>query len=115
MRMLRLNWRTTVRVGRAALIGVALWAAAVRSAGSGGPGFAALMGGSGQDYAAAVAADALGSVYIAGQTYSPDFPVTPGALQTQPGGSSDAFVAKFAPDGTLLWSTYLGGSGDDVA
>jgi len=25
----------------------------------------------------------------------------------------DGFVAKYAPDGTLLWSTYLGGSGDD--
>jgi hypothetical protein len=30
-------------------------------------------------------------------------------------GASDAFVAKFAPDGTLLWSTYLGGCCDDWA
>jgi uncharacterized protein (TIGR03437 family) len=75
------------------------------------------MGGIGQDYAAAVATDPQGNVYVAGLTYSPDFPVTPGALQTKIGtvGTSDAFVAKFAPDGALLWSTYLGGCCDDWA
>jgi len=83
------------------------------------------MGGSGQDYAAAVASDAAGNTYIAGLTYSPDLRVTAGAFQTRLAGNwslavpnsiaSDAFVAKFAPDGTLLWSTFLGGGGDDYA
>ena len=70
-----------------------------------------------QDYAAAVATDAQGNVYVAGLTYSPDFRVTAAALQSKIGsvGASDAFVAKFAPDGTLLWSTYLGGCCDDWA
>ena len=45
-----------------------------------------------------------------GQTYSSSFPVTPGAYQTTLGGESDAFVSKFSALGTVLWSTYLGGS-----
>jgi uncharacterized protein (TIGR03437 family) len=90
-----------------------------------GARFAVVLGGSGQDYAASVASDASGNTYIAGLTYSPDFPVTPGAFQTIIGGNgtlanpdsiaSDAFVAKFGPDGALLWSTFLGGSADDYA
>jgi uncharacterized protein (TIGR03437 family) len=94
---------------------VALWT--IAAAHAAGPGFSAILGGSGQDYAASVATDSKGNIYVAGLTYSPDFPVTPGALQTKIGtvGTSDAFVAKFAPDGTLLWSTYLGGCCDDWA
>jgi hypothetical protein len=90
---------------------VALWA--IAAANAAGPGWAAILGGT--DYAAAVTTDPQGSVYVAGSTSSLDFPVTPGALQTKIGGSSDAFVAKFTPDGVLLWSTYLGGCFDDWA
>ena len=90
-----------------------------------GTNFAAVFGGSGQDYAASVASDSAGNTYIAGLTYSPDLPVTPGAFQSTMGGNytlanpssiqSDAFVAKFSPTGTLIWATFLGGSGDDYA
>jgi hypothetical protein len=102
---------------------VALWATAAADAA--GPGFSAVLGGSGQDYAAAVATDAQGNAYIAGLTYSPDFPVTAGAFQTKLAGNgslanpsaiaSDAFVAKLASDGTVLWCTFLGGSANDYA
>src|SRR5579872_3828927 len=101
---------------------VAMWATPAHAT---GPAFVAQLGGSGLDYAASVATDSAGNIYVAGLTYSPDFRTTPGAFQTRIGGNgtlsdpssiaSDAFVAKFAPDGTLVWSTFLGGSGADYA
>ncbi|MBZ5728587.1 MAG: SBBP repeat-containing protein [Acidobacteriia bacterium] len=75
------------------------WAVALLTIGTAdaaGAGFAAILGGSGQDYGASVATDSQGNVYVAGLTYSPDFRVTSNALQTKLGGGSDAFVAKFA-------------------
>lgn len=67
--------------------------------------------------ARALAFDAAGRVVVVGQANSPDFPTTPGAYApTQPGPLTvDAFVAKLDVDGTLLWSTYLGGTDDDYA
>ena len=55
-----------------------------------------------------------GQVYVVGGTWSSDFPVR-GALQPVHGGLSDAFVASFDSSGTLLFSTFLGGSEVDVA
>lgn len=80
-----------------------------------GADFATTLGGSGQDYALAVTSDAQGNTYLAGLTYSPDFPVTPQAVQTKFGQTCDAFVAKIGPDGKVVWSTYLGGILDDWA
>lgn len=58
-----------------------------------------------------------GTVYVAGDTSSPDFPTTPGAYQRQLGGRYDAFLARFDLAGggnaDLLYSTYLGGRGTD--
>ena len=81
--------------------------------------YGSYLGGSYQDEGSAVAVDAYGMAYITGGTYSRDFPVTPGAYQTGPQGppgTGDGFVAKFNPaasSNTLLYSTYLGGSGND--
>jgi hypothetical protein len=75
--------------------------------------FSTYLGGSGDDRAAGLALDANANIYITGSTTSTDFP-TVNAIQPNPGGGSDAFVAKLTPDGsTLLYSTYLGGSGDE--
>jgi hypothetical protein len=72
--------------------------------------YSTYLGGSGTDQAKGVAVDANGSPYVTGFTDSPDFPITEGNY----GGSRDAFVTKFTPDGSnLLYSTYLGGSQRD--
>ncbi len=56
-----------------------------------------------------VAVDAQGNIYVVGSTYSPDFPTTAGVLGPSFGGTSDAFIVKLSPSGTVLWSTFLGG------
>jgi hypothetical protein len=56
-----------------------------------------------------------GSYYIAGVTFSQDLPTTAGAYRRSPIGGWDTYVAKFDRHGTLVYSTYLGGAGDDFA
>jgi len=78
--------------------------------------YATYLGGSSDDEAYAVATDSSGNAYVTGYTASVDFPATSGAYKTaNQGGASDVFVAKFSPTGTLVYATYLGGSGDDTA
>lgn len=78
--------------------------------------FSTLLGGSGGDNFLMPSVDAEGNIWVVGNTSSRDFPVTPDALQTRfGGGSEDAAVARFSPDGTrLLYATYLGGRGDEM-
>ncbi len=62
-----------------------------------------------------IAVDAAGDAYVVGQTDATDFPVTPDALQATYGGSGDVFVTELNPTGSsLVFSTYLGGSGGDA-
>ena len=79
--------------------------------------YSTYVGGSGNDQASSVAVDSSGDAYIAGVTFSTDFPTTAGVLQTTnlsvPTGDGTAFVTKVNPTATaLLYSTYLGGSAD---
>jgi hypothetical protein len=62
----------------------------------------------------AIAADAAGNAYVAGYTWSTDFP-TASPFQNSNQGEYDAFVAKLNPDGVLVFSSYLGGKTIDVA
>ncbi len=71
------------------------------------------LGGSADDTPSDVAVDASGNVVIAGTTSSSDFPTTAG-LDTSAAGT-DAFVSMLSSSGALVWSTYLGGAGVDVA
>jgi photosystem II stability/assembly factor-like uncharacterized protein len=75
--------------------------------------YSTYLGGAGSNGAESVAVDASGNTYVTGSTTSATFPTTAGAYQAASGGGRDAFVAKFAKDGTLIYSTYLGGSGAD--
>jgi len=72
--------------------------------------YATYIGGTSWDHGTTLAVDAAGSVTVAGETYSQDFPRV-NAHQTEFGGGYvDAFVAKLAPAGTaFVYSTLLGG------
>jgi hypothetical protein len=78
--------------------------------------YSTYVGGNNLDESYAVAVDATGAAYIAGYTYG-NFPTTAGVYDTTyNGGSADAFVTKLNPAGTaLVYSTYIGGSGIDIA
>jgi beta-propeller repeat-containing protein len=90
--------------------------------------FLSYLGGSDDDVAYGVAIDSTGKVYVAGQTASPDFPVTSGVFQATcgtdgkcnaSGGNTvdDAFVSAITSGNTpaFVYSTYLGGENKDDA
>lgn len=83
--------------------------------------FSTFLGGSNEDAGRAITLDSSGNIYIAGNTGSTDFPVTQGALQTnfKTGNNAypdHAFVTKLSADGSaLIYSTLLGGTGQDQA
>jgi hypothetical protein len=79
-----------------------------------GLAFSTYLGGNGADSANAVALDTLGNIYVAGETTSSNFPVL-NPFQFGPGGGNDAFVSKLSSSGARLYSTYLGGIGNDRA
>jgi Beta-propeller repeat/HYDIN/CFA65/VesB-like, Ig-like domain len=86
--------------------------------------YSTYLGGTDYNYAMGIAVDSSGYTYITGYTSSVDFPVVGGVQGILSGGSCDtevnttpcfdAFVSKLNPQGTgLVYSTYLGGTGDD--
>ena len=77
--------------------------------------YATFLGGSNFEEALGIKVDSSGNAYVTGYTFSNNFPTTAGALKTSFGaGSIHAFVAKLNNTGTaFLYSTYLGGSGED--
>jgi hypothetical protein len=76
--------------------------------------YSTYLGGSVNEYGYGIAVDAAGAVYVAGITSSPNFP-TKNAVKTTLGANADGFVTKLAANGSsLMYSTYLGGSGEDM-
>ncbi|MBP8823791.1 MAG: gliding motility-associated C-terminal domain-containing protein [Flavobacteriales bacterium] len=80
------------------------------------------VGGIGDDQVLSVATDPFGHVYVAGRTtdgllLGNDTTGNSGLTYQHNfgGGASDAFLAKIAPQGAVLWCTYFGGAGDDEA
>ncbi|MEP7290088.1 MAG: SBBP repeat-containing protein [Chloroflexota bacterium] len=76
--------------------------------------YSTYLGSSNYDISIGIAVDSSGSAYVVGTTNSAGFPTTAGAFQTV-SGSYDAFATKLNTTGTaLLYSTFLGGGGDDI-
>ncbi len=77
--------------------------------------YSTFLGGSGGDNGLGIAVDQKGNAYVTGNTFAPDFPTKNPLQPTSGGGNEDAFVAKLNPEGSaLVYSTYLGGSSNDV-
>ncbi|MGB3509697.1 MAG: SBBP repeat-containing protein [Microcoleaceae cyanobacterium] len=79
--------------------------------------YSTLIGGNNSDRGNGIAVDIAGNTYITGDTTSVDFP-TLNAIQPDFNGggvvfNNDAFVTKLDQNGTILWSTYFGGSNDE--
>ena len=74
--------------------------------------YSTYVGGSGDDQASGIAVDSTGSVYLAGYTDSPNFPLS--TLGSPASGSTHVFVAKLDPTGSnLVYADYIGGNSQD--
>ncbi len=82
------------------------------AAGGSGLVYSTYLGGTVFDCASSIAIDGSGNAYVTGDTYSADFPVTPGCFQGKfKSTQGNAFVTEIAPGGVgLVYSTFLGGS-----
>src|SRR6185369_9407504 len=69
--------------------------------------------GGGFETANGITADKAGNIYITGYTASVSGIATSGAYQTSLAGSLNTIIAKFSPNGSLIWATYYGGGNDD--
>lgn len=81
--------------------------------------YSTYLGGTGDELGNGIATDSAGMAYIVGSTQSVNFPVSPGAFQPALDAGQDAFVTKLNPlvsgAQSLVYSTFLGGAGRDVA
>ena len=73
------------------------------------------IGGSNAEWAGAIGFDDAGNTYLTGHTRSTDYPTAAATQSTYGGGDSDLFVTRLNySDTTLLYSTFLGGSGAET-
>jgi hypothetical protein len=75
--------------------------------------YATYLGGNNYEHITSVNVDSMNNIVVAGMTSSSGFPTTADALQSSFAGVGDGFITKIAPNGTLLYSTFFGGSGED--
>ena len=109
------NFRTAGTPFQAALKGGTDAFVAKIAPGTGTLVYSTYLGGSANDEGNAIAVDSSGAVYITGDTASPDFPLLGAYQSSYGGGANDAFVTKLAGSGSsLIYSSYLGGSGADA-
>lgn len=75
--------------------------------------YSTYLGGTGLDSAFDVAVDAAGAAYVTGEADA-GFPTTLGSFQETNKSFNDVFVTKLAADGTMVYSTFIGGKGFDT-
>jgi hypothetical protein len=75
--------------------------------------YSTYLGSSSSDVGEAIAVDGGGFVYVTGYTYG-WFPVTYGSFAGLPGGGQEGFITKIDPDDGLVYSTFMGGRGNDA-
>ena len=78
--------------------------------------YSTYLGGAGVEFLPSIAVDSAPNIYLSGATTSTDFPLSTTPFQGTLKGTSNVFVTKIDPTGTtLVFSTYLGGSGADTS
>jgi hypothetical protein len=78
--------------------------------------FCTYLGGNDLDIASSMALDTTGQIYLTGSTWSADYPVTAGTYDPSHNGLRDVYLLKLHASGTsVLFSTFLGGQGQDEA
>ena len=76
--------------------------------------YSTFLGGSSSDEGWAIAVNASGNAYVAGETVSSNFPTTPGALSATRSGYNELFVCGLSADGSgLIYSTLIGGNNSE--
>lgn len=77
--------------------------------------FSTVLGGSEDETVEYAVIDDNDNIFVVGSTFSTDIPVTSTAFsQTYNGGYSDGYIVKIAPNGSLIFATYFGGSAEDT-
>ncbi|MBX7140286.1 MAG: SBBP repeat-containing protein [Chitinophagales bacterium] len=74
-----------------------------------------LLGGTKVEQIRGAVCDAAGNIYVAGYTESESGISSPESFDATYNDAGDAFLSKFTSSGQLLWSTYIGGAGQDRA
>jgi len=77
--------------------------------------YSSYLGGTQDELSFGLSVDGNGNIYVAGETQGPNFPVVNAIRPNFGNGAADGFVTKIAPNGSIVYSTYLGGIGNDRA